>query len=276
MSAQYEGMVKRMQHAFAARNGLLGSLLARSGYEGIKKVFERPYGGFLAMFSAGNGRTPPYKLDEVTDQLGHLWHTNVIRIKLYACVGGCHGQIEVLQRIQEAHPERFMTERLQVEEIEEITVYLSSPIFAHDGWPPERPITATGAQMSAAYIGAVQLIDGQVLTAQFEESQLDRDKVWNLAKKTTCHHSSEFDQPDHICGARVVIKFTDGFTVEDSTPWPKGYHPVLGNADILDKFRKLAGPVVGQKRLKEIEKAVLELEKLEDVEDMLKLLDGTS
>ena len=53
MSAQYEGMVKRVQHAFAARNGLFGALLARTGYVGIKKIFERPYGGFLAMFAAG-------------------------------------------------------------------------------------------------------------------------------------------------------------------------------------------------------------------------------
>lgn len=66
MSAQYEGMIKRAQHAFAARNGLFGALLARGGYEGMRKVFERPYGGFLAMFSAGNDRNPPWKIHEVS------------------------------------------------------------------------------------------------------------------------------------------------------------------------------------------------------------------
>jgi aconitate decarboxylase len=35
MSAQYESEVKRMQHGFAARNGLLAALLARAGYIGI-------------------------------------------------------------------------------------------------------------------------------------------------------------------------------------------------------------------------------------------------
>ena len=38
-----------MQHGFAARNGLLGTLLARGGYVGIKKVLEREYGGFLTV-----------------------------------------------------------------------------------------------------------------------------------------------------------------------------------------------------------------------------------
>lgn len=57
MAAQYEGMIKRVQHAFAARNGLFGALIARTGYVGIKKVFERTYGGFLAQFSLGSTGT---------------------------------------------------------------------------------------------------------------------------------------------------------------------------------------------------------------------------
>ena len=61
MSAQYEGMIKRMQHAFAARYGLFGALLPRSGYFGIRKVFERPYGGYLSMFSQGSAKTPKYQ-----------------------------------------------------------------------------------------------------------------------------------------------------------------------------------------------------------------------
>jgi aconitate decarboxylase len=50
MSAQFESEVKRMQHGFAARNGLLAALLARGGYVGIKEVLEREYGGYWAMF----------------------------------------------------------------------------------------------------------------------------------------------------------------------------------------------------------------------------------
>jgi hypothetical protein len=48
MAAQYEAMCKRMHHGLSARNGLYSALLAAGGYTGIKRVFERPYGGFLA------------------------------------------------------------------------------------------------------------------------------------------------------------------------------------------------------------------------------------
>src|SRR5271169_6598490 len=50
MSAQFESMVKRMQHGFAARNGLTAAALAAAGYVGIKRVFEREYGGWLSTF----------------------------------------------------------------------------------------------------------------------------------------------------------------------------------------------------------------------------------
>jgi aconitate decarboxylase len=65
-----------MQHGFATRNGLFADLMARSGYIGTKKVFERPYGGVLATFDQGSGRKPMYLLDEITKELGTKWQAN--------------------------------------------------------------------------------------------------------------------------------------------------------------------------------------------------------
>ena len=81
MAAQYEGMVKRVKHGFAARNCLLGTLVARNGYVGIKKVLEKPYGGFSSMFSTGNNRTPQWRIHGVTAGFGDVWQIEAIRIK---------------------------------------------------------------------------------------------------------------------------------------------------------------------------------------------------
>ena len=54
MAAQYEAMSKRMHHGFAARNGFYAAGLAAAGYTGIKRVFEREYGGFLSVFGEGH------------------------------------------------------------------------------------------------------------------------------------------------------------------------------------------------------------------------------
>ncbi|GAP92989.1 putative immune-responsive protein [Rosellinia necatrix] len=271
MAAQYEGMVKRVQHAFAARNGLFGALLCRKGYVGIKKVFERRYGGFLSMFSQGNGQTPQYDSRRVVEELGSTWQLMNIRIKLYACVGGCHGQIEALAQLQATYPERFAPENLT--RIEKIEVYLSGAIFAHDGWAPEeRPMTETGAQMNAAYIGAVQLIDRQVLLAQFAADTLNRDEIWNLVYKTTCYHDTHFDKPHHVCGARVVVTFDDGTQVEEIVNMPKGYDPPITDEEIRMKYRRLAASAIDQDRMEKIEQLVVGLESLEDVSELLDLL----
>ncbi|KAK0628749.1 hypothetical protein B0T17DRAFT_486798 [Bombardia bombarda] len=271
MAAQYEGMIKRVQHAFAARNGLFGALLARNGYVGIKKVFERRYGGFLSMFSQGNGMTPQYDVREVAAGLGETWHTNTnIRVKLHACVGGCHGQIEAIAALQKAHPERFAAENLA--RIKSITVGLSGPIFAHDGWEPhERPLSATGAQMNAAYIGATQLVDGQVLIAEFANDRLNRDEVWDLVYKTKCYHDKQFDKPNHACGARVVVEFEDSLVVEETLQMPRGFSPPITDDEIRDKYRKLAVSAVDQERMNKIEALVLGLENVDDVSVLLQL-----
>jgi aconitate decarboxylase len=274
MAAQYEGMIKRVQHAFAARNGLFGALLARTGYVGIKKVFERQYGGFLAMFSEGRKVQPDeprYDVRKVVAELGDEWHMMQIRVKLHACVGGCHGQIEAIDKLQQAHPQRFALDQLS--HITRISVHLSGPIFAHDGWAPhERPLSPTGAQMNAAYIGAVQLVDGQVLLSQFSAASLDRDEVWNLVYKTTCFHDPQFDKAHHGCGARVVVEFDDGETVEETVNMPRGFDPPITDGEIRQKYRRLTASALDLERIGKIEKLVVGLEDVEDVSELLKLV----
>ena len=83
MAAQFEADCKRMHHGFSARNGLYSALLAAGGYTGIKRVFERDYGGFLSVF--GEGHAPD--AGKITDGLGQRWETKRIAIKPYAAMG---------------------------------------------------------------------------------------------------------------------------------------------------------------------------------------------
>ena len=50
----------------------------------------------------------------------------------------------------------------------------------------KRPLTSVGAQMSAAYVAATQMVDGSVLSPSFRHDMLDRDDGWRLAEKTKC------------------------------------------------------------------------------------------
>lgn len=271
MAAQYEGMVKRMQHGFAARNGLFSALLARSGYKGIKKVFERPYGGYLSMFTMGSEKKPRYQETEIVKDLSTYWHTEVYRTKLYACVGGAHGLIEAIANLQAKHPKRMD----DISALTRVAIRLSKPVFAHCGWPAtERPMTATGSQMNCAYIAAVQLVERQVLLAQFATRALDSDDVWRLVPLMTCEHDPDFDTPKRGCGAHVRMQFADGEVLEEVVDQPRGFDPPLTNDEIMEKWRKLSGGVINSQRREGIEKAVLGLEGLGDLGVLLGLLAG--
>src|SRR6202023_3780028 len=86
MAAQYEAMSKRMHHGLASRNGLYAAYLAAAGYTGIKRVFERDYGGYLSVF--GEGHEPD--ASRITADLGSKWETQRIVVKPYAAMGALH------------------------------------------------------------------------------------------------------------------------------------------------------------------------------------------
>lgn len=119
---------------------------------------------------------------------------------------------------------------------------------------------------------ATQLVDKQVLIEQYTSDKLNRNEVWDLIYRTTCSHDPYFDPPERVCGARVTIKFDDGFVLEESLDSPRGFDPWVTNEQLVDKYRKLGAPIVNSKRLRAIEEAVLGLEELEDVTELIELL----
>ena len=273
MSAQFESEVKRMQHGFAARNGLFAALLARSGYVGIKKVYEREYGGFLAMFGKGSGKTPPYCVDEVAKELGTKWQIESVRVKLYASMAGTHCTVDCLRAMREEHPEDLR----DLSTITSIKIEMGEALYHHGGWKAERPLTSTGAQMSNAYIAATYLIDGQVLPAQFRHDQLDRAEVWDVVDKTTCvmDPDAPTSGPARV-RQTVTITFKDKPTLRHTLQCQKGIDPPLTNEEILEKWRMLAGEVIDEQRLKNIESLVLGLEDCKDIALLGELMAGTT
>jgi aconitate decarboxylase len=147
MAAQFGSMCKRMQHGFAARNGLLAAVLAAGGYSGIKGVFEVPYGGFLSTLGEGHDPDP----GQIVAELGERWETSRIGIKPYAAMAGLHASIDAARRLRAEEP-------IDPDEVEAIEISLSEPAFHHGGWRAERPLAATGAQMNVAYAVAVTLL----------------------------------------------------------------------------------------------------------------------
>lgn len=268
MSAQFESEVKRMQHGFAARNGLLAALLAKGGYIGIKRVYEREYGGFLDMFTKGMEKKPRFLLDEVSKDLGSAWKTEGVRVKPYAAMAATHGAIDCVRILQQKHPDLMK----DLEGIESVTLRLGDVAFHHGGWKAERPLTSVGAQMSAAYVAATQMIDREVMPRQFRSDKLERDEVWSLMEKISCVDDSQIVGGLGATKAEVVWK--NGKKAEASVKDARGVDPELSNQEIVEKWRGLVKGVIDDKRRDEIERTCLGLEELDDVMELAGLIAG--
>ena len=263
MSAQFESMIKRMQHGFAARNGLYGAVLAKSGYVGIKRVFEREYGGFLPVF--GEGHNPDSS--QITTGLGTRWTTTEIAVKPYAAMGGLHAGIDASLALRSK-------KAIVPEQVKSILIEVGEAAFSHGGFPIQKPIEPITAQMSLQYSVAVALLDGAALLKQFSHSRINANDVWNLIGKTDVHKVSAFDQKPHtVYTTQVTIDFQDGSQQQQIIETPTGGadHP-LNNDAIVAKFETLSSSVTGEDRIGKLKDFVLSIDKQERAAALLDLL----
>ncbi|OBJ72638.1 MmgE/PrpD family protein [Mycobacterium colombiense] len=264
MAAQYEAMSKRMHHGLAARNGFYAAGLAAAGYTGIKRVFEREYGGFLSVFGEGHDPDPT----PLTGELGRRWETCLIMVKSYAAMGGLHGAIDAARQLRNS---------VAPEDISAVDITVGETVYKHGWWLPERPLTPIGAQMNIGYATAAALLDGNVLPEQFTPSRLDSDDIWSMIAATTVHLD------ESLAGAGIAEKFrTDvAVTTREGTvhrarvalPHGAPNDPVT-NDELVAKFHALADRVTDHGRAAAIERAVVGLDDLTDINTLIDLLAG--
>ncbi len=263
MSAQFESMVKRMQHGFASRAGLTAAALAASGYVGIKRVFEREYGGWLPVF--GEGHHP--NASEISAGLGTVWETARIAVKAYAAMGLLHAGIDAALKLR--------SESVPVDQIKHIEIDLAEGPYQHGGWEAVRPLQPIGAQMNIAYVVAVALLDGNVLIDQFAEDRINRDDVWRLIDRTQAHHEESYDKLPADEQLRTTVRLTldDGDVREATVTHPRGTGDRrLSDSDIVEKYRSLTHSVISPERQAAIEQRVLGIDQLDDISELMALL----
>ncbi|BAN30609.1 MmgE/PrpD family protein [Mycobacterium avium subsp. hominissuis] len=262
MAAQYEAMSKRMHHGLAARNGFYAAGLAAAGYTGIKRVFEREYGGFLSVF--GEGHDPDAAA--LTADLGQRWETSLIMVKSYAAMGGLHGAIDAARRLRNS---------VAPQNISSVDITVGETVYKHGWWLPERPLTPIGAQMNIGYATAAALLDGNVLPEQFTAVRLDADDIWALISATRVHLDESLADADITEKFRTDLAVTtrEGTVHRARVALPHGApNDPVTNDEVVAKFHALADRVTSRGRAAAIERAVIRLDDLTDVENLMDLL----
>jgi 2-methylcitrate dehydratase PrpD len=264
MAAQYGAMVKRMHAGRAAQSGLYGALLAESGFTGIADVFESSYGGFCTTFSRSQDR---FNLGELTAGLGERFETLGVALKFYSCVGSNHTTLDAVRAIAARRPFR-------AEDVARITVRASQATVDHVGWP-YKPQGLTSAQMNLPFCVATLLVEGDVFVDQFFEAAVTDPRRMALAARVEVVH----DPAITARGAKfrhmvhVNVQFVDGASASETVEAPRGSEQKFATeADVVEKFRKLARYAVPDAQAERVVELTLGCDKLDDVGELISAL----
>jgi 2-methylcitrate dehydratase PrpD len=264
MAAQYGAMVKRMHAGRSSQSGLYGALFAQAGFTGIVNVLESEYGGFCTTFSRSTDR---FNLKELTAGFGDVWQTMGVALKFYACVGSNHTTLDALRDMQRERPYR-------ASDVKKVVVRGSQVTMDHVGWKYV-PQGLTSAQLNLPYCVGTYLLEGDCGVDQFTEDKVADPKRMAYAEKVEVHHDPEITAKGakfrHM--VRVELYLSDGTRMERTVEAPRGSEQKFGTeADIVEKFEKLAGKALPRSRVEKLRDAMLRLETLSDAGEIARLL----
>jgi len=212
----------KFHQARAAMAGLLAADLAAHGFGGNPEILTAEDGGILNTFSDGGD------ISAITEGLGEVWRLREISTRLWPAAAA-------LQSVTTAVLE--LRGSVSLAEVASIAVALppaSYDMNAHMGWDD-----TFRATLSARWVTAVTLVDGQCWLSQFEEKRLRDVLVGTIA---TDRVEVVLDRSLPEGGSRVTFKTTDGRTMINERPIPRG-HPEDPTTweETQEKFRRAAG-----------------------------------
>jgi 2-methylcitrate dehydratase PrpD len=264
MAAQFGAMVKRMHAGRSSQSGLYGALLAEAGFTGILNVLESEYGGFCTTMSQSKDK---FNLKELTAGFGEVWQTMGIALKFYACVGTNHTTLDALRDMRKERP-------FKAGDVKKVVVHGSEVTVHHVGWPYE-PQGLTSAQLNMPYCVATWLLEDDCFVDQFTEAMVADPQRIALSKKVEVIHDPSITAlgPKLRHKVHVELHLNDGTVMKRTVEAARGSEKhFASDAEIIEKFEKLAVKALPKARVAELRDAVMGIEKLPDATVLSKLL----
>ncbi|MEW6275584.1 MAG: MmgE/PrpD family protein [Bacillota bacterium] len=250
-------MSKHLHPAKAAMNGVLAALLAREGFTGARRILEGEKGFCrataerfdLEKITAGLGRAP-YKIEENS-------------FKIHSSCRHTHPAVDVALALAKENT-------MEAKEIAEITVHTYGTALQITA--NHRPQSVYEAKFSLPFCVALALCRGSCGPADFTGEALTDPQIQELVQKVTLVLDKDLDarHPERW-PAVVEVRLRSGGVYRGSTEFPKGdpENPA-SREELTAKFRALAAGPWGEERVKALEEAVWQLERIADVTELFK------
>jgi len=226
-----DAMTKALHAGHAAAIGVLAGSGAANGITGALDILEGEAG-----FGAAMSVNPQW--GRATEGLGE--HYNITRItqKNHGCCGHTFAAIDAAIALRERH---------EIEPRQIRSIQVDTYQTAIDVTGDFEPQTAFEAKFSLPYVVSHALLYGAVRLGAFSEERLADSAIRALMAKLRIHADAELSAGfPAMRAARLCITLQDGRTLEHFAPYRKGDPEApLSDAELNDKFRELAAPVIG-------------------------------
>ncbi len=217
---------KRLHPGWAAQSGLRATLLARSGFNGPRTVFEGTHGLFHGFAHSTQG-----DYEAVVGDFGRRWLTETLAFKLYPCGTMTHPYIDCARRLAE--------KGVRGEDVVEFVCEVGEGTV-HRLWEPlaakQKPHNGYGAKFSTPYCIAAGFVRGNVGLDSFTDAAVRDPAVLAVAEKVRYVIDPDNPYPNNFTGhIRAVMR--DGRVIEERQPHIRGgAHEPLTRSDIEQKF----------------------------------------
>jgi 2-methylcitrate dehydratase len=229
-------MWKGCAAANAARNGVFAAIMAKEGMVGPPTPFED---GLTAVIGAEE--ICPFPVDPKTFSL--------LRADYKFFLSEFHAQGPAFLALE-------LLPQIKLDDIEKIEVFTYHFAWFEIGSGAEKwnPTTRETADHSMPYVVAAVLIDGAYTDAIFKPERFQDQRIMKLMTKIVITEDAEFNRryPASLpCRMTITLKNGEQKTAELSNPI--GHHDrPMTDAQVIEKFRGLAGRKLPPQRLEEV------------------------
>jgi 2-methylcitrate dehydratase len=229
-------MWKGCAAANAARNGVFAAIMASEGMAGPPTPFE-------------DGLTAVIGAEEICPFPADPNRFSLIRADYKFFLSEFHAQGPAFLALE-------LRPQIALDEIEKIEVFTYHFAWFEIGSGAEKwhPTTRETADHSMPYVVASVLIDGAYTDAIFAPERLKDPRTLDLMKKIKIAEDAEFNKryPQSLpCRMTITLKNGEQNTAEISNPL--GHHDrPMNDAQLIDKFRGLAGRKLPPARLDKV------------------------
>jgi len=258
-------LTKRLGPGFAVRGGIHAAMLASRGVTGARNAIE----GIKGYYKVYHGGC--YSRDVLVGDLGTRFESGNTSIKPYPSCRGTHTTADAALELVRDYG-------IEPENVEGITIWCGKGTLGLLGEPAEfktKPRNYVDSQFSLAWVCATAIARKRVVLDSFTTEAIQDAQILDIAAKVKVIYDAKYDTGG-LEPVRIEVKLKDGeaHTVEMLTATGSPDRPVTFDG-CIEKFHGCAAfskRPMPQGRANAIISAVSDLENMESISDLIKLL----